>query len=374
LLISSPVLAAPAPLPSGYLVWTHGEADDAASRRIFRMSLPSRDQVQALTTGEDIEPQISPDGRWVAYAKARLASGTDYQAFNRWSLYLVSIEGIGGGHQEIKVDDYGYWPSWGSDGTLYYNQADGKHSEIYRATIGPDGQVTGKELFLATQKTFPQIAEINECFVSPDGTWFAARTRGSTEVNGVGAYLIDPPTWKMLGRVGENGCMPYVAPDGTWGLNAASIHGVRWGHGPQVMDRKENQALIPVIAQGYLAYHPSISTDGRWVLTGQSTQANHNSGPYEIYIYRLDHRTMKAGERRLLVTGGFNGWSHLWIDPESPTLPVDASVTPTDAGAPKAAGDDVRGCGISSDPDPDPLFVFVILLLVIGLRQKLRSR
>ena len=51
------------------------------SRRVYRMSLPAKDDIRALTSGEDVECQVSYDGRWVAYAKAKLPGGTDYHAF-----------------------------------------------------------------------------------------------------------------------------------------------------------------------------------------------------------------------------------------------------------------------------------------------------
>jgi Tol biopolymer transport system component len=116
LMLGGSALAEP---PQGYLVWIKGELGSKTSRKVYRMTLPEKSDVMALTSGEDVECQISPDGKWVAYAKSKLPD-TDYHQFERWKLYLVSIHGVGDGREEIKIDDNGYWPSWGDDNVLYY--------------------------------------------------------------------------------------------------------------------------------------------------------------------------------------------------------------------------------------------------------------
>jgi hypothetical protein len=183
------LLLAPAAhaLPEGYLVWSRGQAGVPSSRKIFRMTLPGKTGVKALTAGEDVECQISPDGKWVAYAKAKLAA-SDYHDFKLWKLYIVSIHGVGDGRKEIKIDDDGAWPSWGtSSDVLYYNQIDGTHSKIIRVTLDSRGKVTEKKVFFDTSSAFASYKEVNECFVAPDGSWFAGRTRGAPSINGVGA-------------------------------------------------------------------------------------------------------------------------------------------------------------------------------------------
>jgi hypothetical protein len=73
-------------LPDGYLVWVQGEVGNPANRRIVRMALPDKSDLRVLTTGEDVEAQVSPDGGWVAHAKAKLPGGTDYHVFARWKI------------------------------------------------------------------------------------------------------------------------------------------------------------------------------------------------------------------------------------------------------------------------------------------------
>ena len=92
-------------LPEGYFIWTKGDRKKPSTRKIYRMTFPGRDDVRALTTGEDVEGRISPDGKWVAFAKAKLEGGSDYHAFNLWKVYIVSIHGVGKGRKEIKIDD-----------------------------------------------------------------------------------------------------------------------------------------------------------------------------------------------------------------------------------------------------------------------------
>jgi len=321
ILWAAPALAQ---LPTGYLVWTKGKAGDRTSRKIYRMTLPGKSDVVALTSGEDVECQVSPDGKWVAYAKAKLPfSGEDYHNFKMWKVYIVSIHGVGQGRKEIKIDDEGYWPSWGGKDLLYYNKPSGgpKHSGIVKVTLDPYGRVKGRQTVLTTSKAFGGHQEVNECFMAPDASWFAARTRGTTQINGVGAYRVSPPKYFKLARAGAVGCMPYVAPGGKWGFIAGAEHGIRWGHAPGVADRKVDQLLIPAQA-GKRCYHPGVSTDGRWVLTGQGTEQDHNAGSYDIYIYALNGDTMKVSGEQLLAGAGFNGWPHVWVGtPSAPPPP-----------------------------------------------------
>lgn len=334
LLISVSVRA----LPAGYLVWSHGNQGDRTSRRCQRMTLPALDDIRVLTTGEDIECQVSYDGRWVAYAKARLPA-QDYHDFDRWRVYVTSIHSTGSAAEEVLVAAEGNWPSWGADGTLYYVQQDPddhRHSIMWSASMQPDGSVTGQQQLFSTSALFPAIPEINELFMAPDGTWFAGRTRGNSEP-GVGAYNIDPPTYQRLGWAGSVGCMPYVAPDGTWGFHAGASAGIRWGHAPDVPGRQINQQLIA--PRDGICYHPGISTDGQWVMTGHSSSADQNDGPWDLYIYRL-HADMSVSDEQLLAGEGFNGWPHLWV----------GAVTPPDAGS---GPRDVGGLTDPGAPQPD---------------------
>ena len=314
-------------LPTGYLVWTRGKAGDASSRAIHRLTLPGKTDEKVLTGGEDVECQVSPDGKWVAYAKAKLGGGSDYHNFKLWKVYIVSIHGVGQGREEIKIDDDGAWPSWGKDSdVLFYNQPDGTHTRIIRVELDDYGQVKEKKVFFATKSAFASFSEVNECFVAPDASWFAARTRGAPSVNGVGAYQVSPAKHLMLARAGSIGCMPYVAPSGTWGLIASATEGIRWGHGPQVADRKEDQQLVPPLSASHKAYHPGISTDEKWVLAGMGTEQEHNAGHYDVYIYPLDTATMKAGAGQALASGEFNGWPHVWVGTPSPPPPPEPHV------------------------------------------------
>lgn len=319
-------------LPTGYLVWTKGDLGDKASRKIWRMSLPEKDDARALTSGEDVECQISPGGKWVAYAKGKL-SGRDYHEFNLWKIYIVSIHGVGDGREEIKIDDSGYWPSWGSDSVLYYTQVDPEdpyHSIIQKVTLDEYGNVLTRNAVVTTRTQFPGISEINECFMSPDERWFVARTRGSVSTAGVGAFGLDPPSFDILAKAGAQGCMPYIAPSGAWGFIAGRDQGIRWGDSPYVDDPLRDQSLIPPLSIGDLVYHPAVSSDEKWFLSAHSTEQDHNAGPYDVYLYRLDGKSATAAQA--LLTGGFNGWPHLWIGPHSlppPPRPHIDAFTPS---------------------------------------------
>ena len=319
------VMAAPpvraAGLPTGYLVWSRGTPDDPGSRTIHRLTLPGRSDQRALTAGEDIQPHISPDGKWVAYAKAKFPGGSDYHDPKLWKVYIVSIHGAGQGRREIKIDEDGAWPSWSSSGALFYNQADGTHTRLVRVTIDDRGRVTGKTTVLATRDLFGGFAEVNEAAIAPDESWFVARTRGNSTQNGVGAFTITPPAHQPLARAGEIGCIPRMAPSGRFAVIAGAREGIRWGHGPQVSGRKQDQLLIPPLSPAHNAYHPGISSDERWVLSAQGTDIDHNSGRYDLHIHALDPDTMVASDDQTLTTTDFNGWPHLWVGEPGPPPP-----------------------------------------------------
>jgi hypothetical protein len=309
-------LAAP---PSGYLFWVKGTAGDATTRAIYRMELPSGEPMQ-LTSGEDVEAVHSPDGKWIAYAKAKLP-GSDYHQFARFALYVVSSHGPFDGREEVRIDDNGYWPSFDSQGALYYNQVDSQdagHSRILRAVLDDQGYPVEKGLVFETRPSFSNIDEINECYVAKDLTWFAARTRGASSVAGVGAYTFEPPEHSMIAQAGSVGCMPRIAPSGTWAYIAGADKGCLWGDSPFVEERKENQVLVPVRGDGYKCYHPSVSSDEKWVVVAQSKEDDHNAGAYDLFLHSLSGK--KAGAEESLVTGGFNGWPNLWVGelPEPP--------------------------------------------------------
>jgi hypothetical protein len=321
-LVLAPGRARAAGLPTGYLVWSRGTPDDPGSRTIHRLTLPGRSDERALTAGEDIQPQISPDGKWVAYAKAKFPGGSDYHDPKLWKVYIVSIHGAGQGRREIKIDDDGAWPSWSSSGALFYNQADGTHSRLVRVTIDERGRVTGKTTVLATRDLFGGFAEVNEAAIAPDESWFVARTRGNSSQNGVGAFTVTPPAHLPLARAGEIGCIPRMAPSGRFAVIAGAREGIRWGHGPQVPGRKQDQLLIPPLSPAHNAYHPGISSDERWLLSAQGTDIDHNSGRYDLHIHALDPDTMVASDDQTLTATDFNGWPHLWVgEPGPPPAP-----------------------------------------------------
>ena len=164
----------------------------------------------------------------------------------------------------------------------------------------------------------------------------------------MGAYQIKPPTWNLLGKAGTSGCMPYVAPSGTWGFHAGSSAGIRWGDAPTVPGRKEDQQLIAPKGSDYRCYHPGISTDEKWVMTGQSKDSDQNAGAWDIYIYALDAVTKKTSGETPLLTGGFNGWPHLYVITGGTGPSPDGSPgTSTDSGGGGADG------GVDPGPGPD---------------------
>jgi hypothetical protein len=305
---------------AGYLVWSRGEEYQPETRKLVRMTFSNgavKEPTLTLTEGEDVEAQISPDGKYVAYAKSKIP-GADYHSFSFWKVYVVSIHGkdVSG---ELKVDDNGYWPNWLDNRTLSYCQMDPahpNHSILMKAKLDEDGVVLQKEVVLRTYDLFPSVAEVNECVLSPDGRWFAARTRGTdaaSSLNGVTAFTLNPPSVKPLAHAGSVGCMPQIARSGTWAVIAGRDQGIRWGDSPFVAGGLVDQPLTPAsrVTPGSYWYFPSISSDEKWLLSAVSTVDDHNSGPQKLMIAPLTGRT--AGEHSELFQAPFNGWPSLWI-------------------------------------------------------------
>jgi hypothetical protein len=120
--------------------------------------------------------------------------------------------------------------------------------------------------------------------------------------------------------------MPFVAPSGAFAIIAGADLGIRWGAGPFGANRQIDQLLIPPLSAGYLAYHPGISSDEKWVLDAQGTDTDHNAGRYDLYIHPLDTASMTAGAGQALTSDGFNGWPHLWVGMPTPPPPPQPAI------------------------------------------------
>jgi MYXO-CTERM domain-containing protein len=166
-----------------------------------------------------------------------------------------------------------------------------------------------------------------------------------------------------------------------------------------------------VAASGYRCYHPGVSTDEKWVMTGQSKDADQNAGAWEIYIYALDVVSKKTSGETPLMTGGFNGWPHLYVlssggtgpSPDSSPGPgpstdsgsvggADGGVDPgpaPDGGAGGGSGDDATGstnnnnatddnvltggCAVGGGSDvttPGSALALLVLLVLLALRRR----
>ena len=183
-------------LPEGFIVYSKG---NDSQRTLYRVDVHPGDTPEQIAAterkicekgaiGDDIEGQISFDGKWLAFARtvAKTTKGkgnNDYHDYDKWEIYVVRIDGTLPA-EPIRIGP-GYFPSWSDDSdqevkTLYYTYE--KERSIRQVTIDDRGKV------LKEGQHFAIVLTPRKRF-SPRVTVFFPEAQGEAIVDAFGARL-----------------------------------------------------------------------------------------------------------------------------------------------------------------------------------------
>jgi len=119
---------------------------------------------------EEFNPQLSPNGRWLAYASDETG---DYQIY----VQSFSADGKLGADKKIISTGGGKLPVWRRDGSeLFFVAADGQMMASSVKTSGPDFEFTTPKALFKTRLLGVENSIYHEYDVSPDGQKFLIGT------------------------------------------------------------------------------------------------------------------------------------------------------------------------------------------------------
>ncbi len=160
------------------------ESNPVSGFDIMKMSLDGERKTEPflMTPSDERYGQVSPDGKWVAYASAE--SG-------RWDVFVRPLSG-GGGRWQVNTTGMGVYPKWSADGReLFYTQEDFMMS----AAVTVEGSTlkidTPRQLFTWKRGGWPGWAPFD---VSPDGQRFVALVRrddASDQMRGRAMFVLN---------------------------------------------------------------------------------------------------------------------------------------------------------------------------------------
>jgi WD40 repeat protein len=110
----------------------------------------------------EMDPQISPDGRWMAYASDE--SG-------RFEIYVRPYPEVKGGKWQVSTSG-GIWPLWSRDGRELFYRSGNAFMAVWVKTGPTFSLETPRMMFRGTYAFFPTIPNVSNWEISPDGKRF----------------------------------------------------------------------------------------------------------------------------------------------------------------------------------------------------------
>ncbi len=242
----------------------------------------------ADTPAQEMYPDPSPDGRWIAYARAGSLS-----AKSPSEIRVCRPDGSG----DRKVADDGTFPTFGPDSaTVYFERARARVMAVRLDGGDPRQVFPGPKGFGRYQVVKPRI--------SPDGRRVAfISNRGG--MIGWNAWTADLAGAAEAARIGP-GCQPGWFPGGQRVVHIIE-RAARGGTGIVARDLPGGEAAVlhDDAAPFGREYFPSVTPDGRWLLWGA-----YGAGPHDhldpTAPCRLFARRLPEGPVVSLVADRFN--------------------------------------------------------------------
>ncbi len=265
-------------LGEGFVVW---ESNRAADWRIWfrRLDGSGLRQLSHDEAGQQhCCPQISPDGRWIAYLSRAMRRDRMPKREIAGALRLVAADGSG---ERILAE-----------GAITYGR--GNRAAVWRSEneliyIAEDGQTLLLEMDRGRGRPIVS-APVKKLGWLVDSTLSYATT-------GYPSFsLYDAGRRQVEERRTFGGCEPYFSHDGRWGFWVAGpggpIHRIDLATREVSAILRKSDPRMPG-PQGYL-YFPMFSADGRLFAFGASAdEHDHFRSNYDIYVAPTDPRTLE---------------------------------------------------------------------------------
>ena len=274
---------------SGFIVWSstmHG------NHELVRWDWPSG-QLTRLTRHPNVDrmPKISPDGKFVAFARSR-EEWVSFRNREDWDVWLLDLETL----ETRLVAERGAEPGWTGDGRAVTFQRGG------RALVAVDIR-TGAESTLFSP---PDGVFLDGLSMDPAGGRFAATFRGKHRGTSL-VSLADGRETRVAG-----GCQLAFAPSGEWLVLVES--GGRMKNRICRVDREGRNlaTLIDMPEPWSHEYFPRVSNDGALLVFGAAQEGHeHDVADYEIFLWRIGDAPENAA--RVSFHGGNDQWPDVWV-------------------------------------------------------------
>ncbi|MFH0908816.1 MAG: lysylphosphatidylglycerol synthase domain-containing protein [bacterium] len=279
--------------PWGFIVWS---SNRSGNHDIWKMTLPDR-QVSQVTTNPNTEyyPRISPDGRRVAFCRARRPWVSQRDRLP-WDICLVDLSS----GEDRLVATNGITPVWIDNNRLLF-QRDAfflvEHdlrngSERVLFTSGQGGIPEGGTL---DTPGFNEVAGAAAVTIrGTDRMTALAFTNGTFKRIGGGCQVAWSPDHAFLYLVDQGGHMK----NAVWKIDPATGERTLWFDQPGPWSHE---------------YFPKLSADGRWMVFGAATEGHeHDTADYEIFLWEVGSEPASA--TRLTWHTGNDCWPDVFVD------------------------------------------------------------
>ncbi|MGA2506652.1 MAG: hypothetical protein ABSF80_04155 [Chitinispirillaceae bacterium] len=296
---------------SGKIVWSTSRAN--SKHDIWIMNADGTDQKPLTNSPNNVDwfPRFSPDGSTVLFVRSKSgwAPENDAEMFEKWDLWIVSIDGIG----EKKVASDAVWGTWrpGGDSIVF-----ARGSKVFIKSLATTEE---KELFDA-EKNFKKGTFAQQPEMSPDGRCLAITLRGTMRQTGI--WNFEKKEWYSTG----GGC------EMDWFPSGAKVYRMNEGQGnggTEVLQIALDKDGKPISRISGLSipkelrfmdlpgrrsheYFPKVDPSGQWLVWGATQYGHeHDIADYEIYLWKIG--SDKKNAVRLTFHTANDRWPDLFI-------------------------------------------------------------